>query len=88
MRGVRDTYDLPQRPPVPFWQWAVMLGANALALGGWLLAPDSPLTVALLAITVLAAVFFGVSVVLRKRELSEPPGEHPIPPPSVTPPRS
>ena len=88
MRTIRDTYDLPQRPPVPFWQWAVMLAAPALALGVWLLAPDSPITVALLAVAMLAAVFLGVSVVLRKRELSEPPGEHPIPPPSVNPPKS
>ena len=88
MRTIRDTYDLPQRPPVPFWQWAVMLAAPALALGVWLLAPDSAITVALLAVALLAAVFIGVSVVLRKRELSEPPGEHPMPPPSVTPPKS
>ena len=88
MRTIRDTYDLPQRPPVAFWQWAVMLAAPALALGLWLLAPDSAITVALLAVTMLAAVFVGVSVVLRKRELSEPPGKHPISPPSVTPPKS
>ena len=88
MRSVRETYDLPERPPVAFWQWGVMLGAPVLALGAWFLAPDSPITVALLAIVILAAVFFGVSVVLRKRELSEPPRENPIPPPSVTPPQS
>ncbi len=88
MRSVRETYDLPKRPPVPFWQWAVMLAAPLLALGAWRWGPDSPITVAVLAVVMLAAVFLGVSVVLRKRELSQPPGEHPISPPSVTPPKS
>ncbi len=83
MRTVRETYDLPKRPPVPFWQWMVMLAAPVLALGLWLAAPDSPITVALLAIAMLVAIFFAVSLVLRSRQLSEPPGEHPVAPPST-----
>ena len=82
------TPNVPSRPPVPFWQWAVMLAAPLLSLGIWRAAPDSALTVALLAITMLAAVFFGVSIVLRNRDLSKAPGENPVPPPSVTPPQS
>ncbi|MDX6719779.1 MAG: hypothetical protein QOJ63_2033 [Solirubrobacteraceae bacterium] len=80
--------NMPERPPVPVWQWLVMLAAPVLALGLWRLLPDSPLLVALLAITVLAAVFLAISLVLRNRELSEPPQENPVPPPSVTPPQS
>jgi hypothetical protein len=83
MRTVRETYDLPRRPGVAFWQWVVMLAVPLLALGLWLALPDSPITVALLAITVLAAVFVGVGLVLNSRQASEPPGEQPMTPPSV-----
>jgi hypothetical protein len=80
--------NMPERTPVAVWQWIVMLAAPVLALGLWRLLPDSPVMVALLAITVLVAVFLAVSLVLRNRELAEPPQEHPAPPPSVTPPQS
>jgi hypothetical protein len=83
MDSVRETYELPKRPPTPFRQWAVMLVLPALALGLWLALPDSPITVALLAIAVLAAVFVGVAMVLRSRELEEKPGRQPVTPPSV-----
>ena len=80
--------NFPDRPPVPFWHWAVMLAAPLLALGIWRAAPDSAVTVALLAIAMLVAVFLGVSIVLRNRDLSKAPRENPVPPPSVTPPQS
>jgi membrane protein implicated in regulation of membrane protease activity len=83
MDPVRETYDLPERPPTPFRQWAVMLALPALALGLWLALPDSPITVALLAIALLVAVFVGVGMVLRSRELKEEPGRNPVTPPSV-----
>jgi membrane protein implicated in regulation of membrane protease activity len=83
MRTVQETYDLPRRPGVAFWQWLVMLAVPAIAIGLWLVLPDSPITVAVLAIAVLAAVFVGVGLVLSSRQASEPPGEHPITPPSV-----
>lgn len=83
MENIRETYDLPRRPGIAFWQWLVMLAVPVIALGLWLVLPDSPITVALLAIAVLAAVFVGVGGVLRTRQVSEPPGEHPITPPSV-----
>ncbi len=83
MRTVKETYDLPRRPGVAFWQWLVMLAVPAIAIGLWLVLPDSPITVALLAIAVLAAVFVGVGLVLSSRQASEPPAEHPITPPSV-----
>ncbi len=83
MENIRETYDLPRRPGVAFWQWLVMLAVPVIALGLWLALPDSPFTVALLAIAVLAAVFVGVGAVLNSRQASERPGEHPITPPSV-----
>ena len=64
-------------------QAALMFAFVALALGGWLLLPSSPVTVALLAILLLAAVFIGVGTVLRSRELDEKPGRNPVTPPSV-----
>lgn len=89
MRSVRETYDIPkERPGITARQWLVMLAAPLLALGLWRVLPDSPVTVALVAITVLAAVFTGVSFVLHSRRLDEKPGHNPAPPPSVTPPQS
>lgn len=83
MTHLRDDYDLPEKPPLPFRQAAVMAAVVLLALGGWLLLPSSPITVALLAIVLLAAVFVGVGSVLRSRELTEKPGRHPVTPPSA-----
>jgi hypothetical protein len=83
MPSVRESYDLPKRPPLPFRQIVVMLAAPVLALGLWLAVPNSPITVGLLAVAVLVAVFTGVGLVLRSRELDEKPGRHPVPPPSV-----
>ena len=83
MDSVRESYDLPKRPPLPFRQAIVMFAVPAIALVLWLLLPDSPITVALLAIAVLVAVFAGVGLVLRSRELTEKPGRNPVPPPSA-----
>ncbi len=83
MTNLRDDYDLPKRPPLPFRQAALMIAVVALALVGWLLLPSSPITVALLAIVLLAAVFVGVGTVLSSRELDEKPGRNPVTPPSI-----
>lgn len=83
MTDLREDYDLPERPPLPFRQAIVMIALPVIALGLWLAVPDSPITVALLAVAVLAAVFVGVGLVLRSRELDEKPGRHPVTPPSV-----
>lgn len=83
MTDLRKDYDLPRKPPLPFRQAAVMFTVVALALGGWLLLPSSPVTVALLAIVLLAVVFVGVGAVLRSRELDKKPGRNPVTPPSV-----
>ena len=68
---------------MPFRQAAVMFIIVLAAIGLWLAIPDSPITVALLAITLLAAVFIGVGTVLRSRELDEKPGRNPVTPPSA-----
>lgn len=60
-----------------------MITIVALALAGWLLLPSSPITVGLLAVALLAAVFVGVGMVLRSRELDETPGRNPVTPPSA-----
>ncbi len=83
MQRERENYDLPKRPPLPFRQAAVMFAVILLALGLWLLLPNSPFAVGFLAIVVLAAVFIGVGSVLRSRELDEKPGRNPVTPPSI-----
>ena len=60
-----------------------MFGAIVLALGLWFLLPSSPFVVALIAVIVLAAVFTGVGLVLRSKELDEKPGRNPVTPPSI-----
>ena len=85
MTNPREDYDLPKRPPLPFRQAALMGAFVVIALGAWLLLPSSPITVGLLAIALLAVVFFGVGTVLRSRELDEKPGRNPVTPPSVDP---
>jgi phosphatidylglycerophosphate synthase len=77
MTRIRETYDLPKRPPVAFRQWALMLTIVALALGLWIVLPDSPVAVAAVAVVVLVAVFVGVQRVLASRALSEPPEDRP-----------
>jgi predicted lysophospholipase L1 biosynthesis ABC-type transport system permease subunit len=83
MRSLRQTYDAPDETPSPLRMWAFMVGFVVLALVLWLVLPDSPITVALLAIALLAIVFFGVSTFLRSRQLSRAPGRNPTPPPST-----
>jgi hypothetical protein len=83
MRTIRETYDLPKRPPTPFRQWAVMIAVPVALLALWAALPSSAAVVAILAILTLAAVFAGVAWVLRARQLSEPPPRRPTPPPST-----
>ncbi len=77
---VRQDYDLPSKPPVPYRQWALMLGFVVFALVLWRLLPDSPVSVAILAVVLLATVFFGVWRVLSSRAVREAPGRDPMPP--------
>jgi hypothetical protein len=86
MTSLRETYELPERPPVPYRVWALTIVVPALALGLWLLLPDSTIAVVILFLAVMTAVFTGVRHVLRDRELDEPPPLDPVAPPSVRPP--
>lgn len=83
MTKLREDYDLPERPPLPFRQLLVIVVVHTLLVGLWLLLPSSAITVVLLAITILSAVFIGVGVVLRSRELDEKPDRNAVPPPSL-----
>ncbi|MDQ3724067.1 MAG: hypothetical protein M3376_13615 [Actinomycetota bacterium] len=83
MTPLREDYDLPKRPPLPFRQATVMFGAVLLSLGLWFFLPSSPLVVALIAIIMLGAVFTGVGLVLSSKELDKKPGRNPVPPPSI-----
>jgi hypothetical protein len=83
MDNVRETYDLPERPPVPMRQWLLMLAVPLIALVLWLVLPDSPIVVAILVLVVLVTVFLGVQRILRARQLSTPPGRNPTTPPSA-----
>jgi hypothetical protein len=77
----RETYGVPStagRLP-PLRMWLVILAVIAAALVLWLVLPDSPITVAILVIAVLGAVFTGVGWVMRTRGLNRAPGRNPRP---------
>jgi membrane protein implicated in regulation of membrane protease activity len=77
--SVRETYDLPRRPPVSLRFAAFMTVFSVGAVLLWLVLPDSPVTVALLAIALLAIVFAGVSRIFTSREVTEAPPHRPGP---------
>ena len=77
----RETYGVPStagRLP-PLRMFLVMVSIVAAALVLWLVLPDSPITVAILVLAVLGAVFTGVAWVLRTRGLNRPPDRNPRP---------
>jgi hypothetical protein len=80
MSPIRETYDLPKRVPVPFRQWAVMVGVLLAVLVLWYVLPHTPIVVGLLAILTLGLVFAGVQRVLSSRTFNEAPGRRPAPP--------
>jgi len=69
-----------RRAPVPFAMAAVMCAVPVIVVGAWLLLPHSAVTVALLAVIALAAVFIGIWRVMSLRALERPPGRNPVPP--------
>jgi membrane protein implicated in regulation of membrane protease activity len=77
--SVRETYGLPRRPPAFARFAAFMLAFAGAALLLWLVLPDGPVTVAVLAILLLAAVGVGVSRIFTAREVTEPPPHRPGP---------
>ena len=80
--SIREDYDLPSKgsEPVPHRVWGAFGLLLILSLVGWLLLPDSPVTVALLAIAVIAFVGVGVFRVLSSRQLRRAPGRDLRPP--------
>jgi hypothetical protein len=80
MPSIRETYDLPERPPTPFRQWAVMAVIPVLVIVGWIVLPNTAVSVALLAVATLVVVFGGIAWVLRSRQFSDPPRRRPAPP--------
>ena len=82
--SLRDEYDLPRRTSLGLRMWIVMAVVPLAALILWILAPGSPVAVAVLAIAVLGLVFGGVAWALSSRDLRQPPGRHPTRPPSTT----
>jgi len=77
--SVREQYDLPKRPPVPWRIFALVGLVILLALGLWRFGPGGPFMVALTFGLVIGAVFAGVFMILSSRRLREPPeagGQH------------
>lgn len=85
-RSLLDTYGLPHHVPVVFRIVAAMIAVPAVGIALWLILPHTPAVVAILVIYVLAAVGGLLWRISTARELSRPPGRHPMPPPSTTPP--
>jgi hypothetical protein len=81
---LRDDYDLPRRTSVGLRMWVLMGIAPLAALVLWLIAPGSPVAVAVLALALLALVFGGVAWAMSARDLRRPPGRNPQRPPSAT----
>jgi hypothetical protein len=83
-----DTYGLPHRVPV-FVRLAVFMFIPLVVLAVlWLALPHSAVVVAILTVVTLLVVGGGLWRIMASRELSEPPGRHPVPPPSSTPPET
>jgi hypothetical protein len=81
--SLREDYDLPRRTSVGVRIWIVMGIAPLAALVLWLVAPSSPVAVAVLAIAILVLVGGGVAWAISARDLRRPPGRNPQTPPSV-----
>jgi hypothetical protein len=79
MRSVRQTYDLPRKPPAMFRFAAFMV---AFAIGApllWLVLPDGVVTVAVLAVALLLIIGFALRSILASREVEQPPPRRPVP---------
>jgi hypothetical protein len=81
--SLREDYDLPQRTSLGLRLWIVMGIVPLAALVLWLVAPSSPVTVAVLVVAILVLVGGGVAWAMSARDLRRPPGRHPQTPPSV-----
>jgi uncharacterized membrane protein len=78
MRSIRESYDLPRKPPATFRFIAFMV---AFAVGApflWLVLPDGIVTVAVLALALLLIVGFALLTILSSRDLDQPPPRRPV----------
>ncbi|MEA2148354.1 MAG: hypothetical protein QOD69_184 [Solirubrobacteraceae bacterium] len=79
MSDIRDTYDLPRKPPATFrfigFLAVFVVGAPLL----WLVLPDGPVTVAVLAIFFLVVIGVAIRAILGSRDVQQAPGRNPVP---------
>jgi len=79
MPSIRETYDLPRKPPAMFrfagFMVAFAVGAPLL----WLVLPDGVVTVAGLAILLLVIIAFALRSILSSREVEQAPPRRPVP---------
>ena len=79
MADIRETYDLPRKPPATFRFIAFMV---AFAVGApllWLVLPDGAVTVAALGIFLLVIIGLALRSILNSRDVNQPPGRNPVP---------
>jgi hypothetical protein len=79
MRSIRDTYDLPRKPPAMFRFAAFMVAFAVAAPLLWLVLPDGVVTVAVLAVALLLVIGFALRSILSSREIEQPPPRRPAP---------
>jgi hypothetical protein len=78
MPSIRESYDLPRKPPATFRFAAFMV---AFAVGApllWLVLPDGVVTIAGLAIFLLVIVGVAVRSILSSRDVEQPPPRRPV----------
>jgi hypothetical protein len=83
MPTIKETYDLPDRPPVAVRLWIIPGLITIAALGGWFVLPHTPAIAGLLVLVVIVAVGAAIMRVMTSRELSELPRRRPVKPPST-----
>jgi hypothetical protein len=81
-----ETYGLPHRLPFVFRLVVLIVAVPVIGVLIWLLLPHTPVVVAILVVYLILALAGGLWRISTARELSQPPGRHPMPPPSTTPP--
>jgi hypothetical protein len=78
MSDIRETYDLPRKPPATFrfigFLAVFVIGAPLL----WLVLPDGAVTVAVLGLALLVIIGVGLRFILSSRELNRAPGRNPV----------
>ena len=79
MRSIRDSYDLPRKPPAMFRFAAFMVAFAVAAPLLWLVLPDGVVTVAVLAVALLLVIGFALRSILSSREIEQPPPRRPVP---------